>query len=302
MNGKAIPIATCATCGKRSIVGLDPDIRQILFTGGGQALAGNEQAMNVGTHAGFVLRPSDHLRDAFLVVCVSCTRATHLRRSDIEAGGPVCHACREAPKDNWWTRAYAANRNPKPPKKFTCPDCGAVLYGPRDVEAEGYTRSFALSGFVPDPKQGPTRSLETPLQKDAHECCNYIGGECIVRERGPCRVLKGERCGWFERAVRPAGRLSGRVCAGCGGEVSKRHRFCGRCLRSRRRTARRELQHQDRVSHLTRDAPQAAPDATGDAVARPTPQGQGGVAAQQQIVDKGGSGAKNAGAVEREVA
>ena len=248
---------TCERCGRRSIVGLDPDVRQILFTGGAQALVGNEQAMNTGIREGFVLRPSEHLRDTFLVVCVSCLRKTYLRRSDIEAGGLVCHACRKAPQDNWWSKTYGGHRNPRPPQKIVCPDCGAVRYGPLNVDGRAYALSWACAGFVPDPKQGPRVSLETPHLADVKKCCNYVGQGCIVRAHGRCIVLDGGRCGWYEKAVRPGGRLSGRACAACGGEVLKRRRFCDRCRQARRRSAYRESKRRNRVScpQLTAPAP-----------------------------------------------
>ena len=242
MDGK---VTQCKNCGQRSIVGLDPDDRRAM-------LAGGAQSMTAGVRAGL---PSDHVRDAFLVVCASCHKETYLRRADIEAGGMLCHSCRKAPQDNWWAKAYGGSRNPPPPQKIVCPGCGAVHYGPRNVEGGEYALSWTYAGLVPDPKQGPLTSLETPREADAKKCCNYISETCIVREHGRCIVREGTRCGWWEKAVRLGGALSGRVCEGCGGEVPKRRQFCEKCRAARRRTTNREAQRRKRVSCQQSTAP-----------------------------------------------
>jgi len=235
MDGK---VTQCKNCGQRSIVGLDPDDRRAM-------LAGGAQSMTAGVRAGL---PSDHVRDAFLVVCVSCHKETYLRRADIEAGGMLCHSCRKAPRDNWRAKAYGGSRNPPPPQKIVCPDCGVVRYGPLNVDGSAYARSWTCAGLVPDPKQGPSVSLETPHSADIKECCNYISETCIVREHGRCIVREGRRCGWWEKAVRPGGGLSGRTCAGCGGDVPERRRYCDTCRQARRRSAYRESKRRKRVS------------------------------------------------------
>jgi len=121
-------------------------------------------------------------------------------------------------------------------KTLTC-RCGRrVLVG---VEAEA-VRCWACTGFIGDPKGGGGLSLDAPHRRDLADCCNFSAGACIVRERGRCIVLGGGCCGWYERAVRPSGRLSGRVCAACGGEVPKRRRLCDSCRRAAGRRAKRE--------------------------------------------------------------
>ncbi|MGB2938507.1 MAG: hypothetical protein WBD05_09995 [Phycisphaerae bacterium] len=130
-------------------------------------------------------------------------------------------------------------------KQLPCERCGrSVTVG---VEAEA-ARCWACTGFQGDPPQGPVPNLETPRLADVKECANYVGQGCIVREHGRCIVLDGQRCGWWEKAVRPGGRLSGRVCATCGGEVLKHRRFCKKCQMARRRAANREAQRRKRVS------------------------------------------------------
>lgn len=106
---------------------------------------------------------------------------------------------------------------------------------------------WACTGFRGDPPTGAGRMLETPRLADVRRCANFVNTRCIVREHGRCVALAGERCGWFEKAVRPGGRMSGHVCAECGGEVPKRRRFCDRCRQVRRRSAYRESKHRNRV-------------------------------------------------------
>jgi len=129
-------------------------------------------------------------------------------------------------------------------KTLPCERCGRhVLVG---AEAEA-VRCWACTGFQGDPpptldaaRAGTARSLETPHLAEVKECCNCSTGACILRGPGRCIVLEGGRCGWYERAVRPAGRLSGRICAGCGAEVGSRRRLCDSCRRAASRNAKRE--------------------------------------------------------------
>ena len=182
-----------------------------------------------------LLGPCPHLRGASWVVCPGCHRPTVLYDSDVAGGRDQCHAC----------RAETPRRGMKNRKIMACERCGRpVVVG---IEAEA-AHCWACVGFVSDPKQGPRLSLETPRPADIRECCNHVNQACIVREHGRCIALDGERCGWWEKAVRPASRLSGRVCPGCGGEIPTRRRLCDRCRQTRRRTAYRAAKQRGRVS------------------------------------------------------
>ena len=122
-------------------------------------------------------------------------------------------------------------------KTLTCERCGrSVTVG---VEAEA-ARCWACTGFVGDPKGDGGLSLDAPHRRDLAECCNYSAGACIVRAARRCIVLEGGRCGWYERAVRPAERMGGRICAVCGAEVGSRRRLCDSCRRAASRNAKRE--------------------------------------------------------------
>lgn len=103
-------------------------------------------------------------------------------------------------------------------------------------------------------------------------CANYDHhyGGCLFDERG-CRVEKGERCSYFERAVLPTAFDIGcgesvldqyqsrtksvmrvphkevRRCS-CGAILKPRQRFCDRCKRKRRSKAVREYRHRSRKS------------------------------------------------------
>ena len=169
-------------------------------------------------------------------------------------------------------------------KALTC-RCGRhVLVG---AEAEA-VRCWACTGFQGDPPAGTARSLETPHLAEVKECCNCSTGACILRGPGRCIVLEGGRCGWYERAVRPAGRLSGRVCATCGGEVPKHRRFCDRCRQARRRSAYRESKRRNRVSCPQLTAPTPLNCQESEAAQGTFREGRPGVAAPAQSVDMGG--------------
>ncbi|MGB2780068.1 MAG: hypothetical protein WBD63_01155 [Phycisphaerae bacterium] len=168
-------------------------------------------------------------------------------------------------------------------KTLPCERCGRrVLVG---VEAAA-CRCWRCCGFIGDPKPGGGRSLETPRLADVKECANYIGETCIVRAHGRCIVLEGEGCGWFERAVRPGGGLSGRVCAACGGEVPKHRRYCEACRMARRRAANREAQRRNRVSCQQSTAPAPPNCQESEAVSGTFRQGRPRVAARAQNADK----------------
>jgi hypothetical protein len=130
-------------------------------------------------------------------------------------------------------------------KTLPCERCGQSVTVGAEAEA---VRCWRCTGFAGDPKNDGGLSLETPHRRDLADCCNYSAGACIVREGGRCIVLEGGRCGWWEKAVRPGGRESGRVCAACGGDVPKRRRYCDRCRQARRRSAYRESKRRNRVS------------------------------------------------------
>jgi len=139
-------------------------------------------------------------------------------------------------------------------KTIRCQQCGREMV----VGAEAETaRCWSCTGFVGDPPGGGSM-LEVPGPGDVKDCANLVGGKCIVREHKKCIVLNQERCGWFEKAVRPAGKLSGRACSGCGGAVSKGHRYCDDCQSSRRRAASRKAQAKKRAAcqHSVAPAPQ----------------------------------------------
>ena len=172
-------------------------------------------------------------------------------------------------------------------KIMACEKCGRpVTVG---VEAEG-ARCWRCCGFIGDPKGGGEKSLDMPHRRDLAECCNYSAGACIIRERGRCVVLDGQRCGWWEKAVRPGGRESGRVCAACGGDVPKRRRYCERCRKARRRTAYRRARNRIGVSDSTTHPAWTAPEAPESFVARRTPQDRPRVAAPRESVDIGAPG------------
>lgn len=121
-------------------------------------------------------------------------------------------------------------------KTLTC-RCGRrVLVG---VEAEA-VRCWACCGFIGDPPAAAGRSLEAPHRRDLAGCCNYSAGACLTRAGEKCVVLDSKRCGWYERAVRPAERMGGRICAVCGAEVGSRRRLCDSCRRAASRNAKRE--------------------------------------------------------------
>jgi len=185
----------------------------------------------------------------------------------------------------------AANR-----KVLACERCGRpVKVG---VEAEA-ARCWACCGFIGDPPAAAGRSLDAPHRRDLAECCNYSDGTCIVRERGSCIVLDGGRCGWWEKAVRPGGGLSGRVCAACGGEVPKRRRYCEACRRARRRAANRKAQGRKRVSCQQSIAP-TPPNYQESEAARGTfREALPGVAAHAQNADAGEDGPEFSEAVAR---
>jgi len=100
-------------------------------------------------------------------------------------------------------------------------------------------------------------------------CANYDHhyGGCVFAET--CKVLDGERCGWFERAVLPTAadigqrdhvyalyeqttgalidrnktrRKTGdvRPCPDCGSALRPRQRYCDACSKKRKRAASRE--------------------------------------------------------------
>ena len=181
-------------------------------------------------------------------------------------------------------------------KALACERCGRrVLVG---VEAEA-VRCWACTGFIGDPKGDGGRSLDAPHRRDLADCCNYSAGACIVRAAGRCIVLDGKRCGWYEKAVRPAGRLSGRVCAACGGDVPKRRRFCDRCRQARRRSAYRESKRRKRVSCPQLAAPTPLNCQESEALSGTFGEGRPGVAAHAQSVDMGEVGPEFCEAVAR---
>jgi len=171
-------------------------------------------------------------------------------------------------------------------KTLTC-RCGRrVLVG---AEAEA-ARCSICTAFIGDPKAGGGRSPDTPHLGDVKECANFVGQGCIVRERGRCVVLEGGRCGWYEKAVRPGGGLSGRICAGCGGEVPKRRRYCEACRRARRRATFREAQRRKRVPCQQLAAPTPLNCQESEAAQGTFREGRPGVAAHAQSVDMGEDG------------
>ena len=118
-----------------------------------------------------------------------------------------------------------------------CARCGMpVLVGGETVSCH----CWRCTMFVPDPKQGPRPSLEIPQVKEIRECCNYVSGQCVIRGPGPCIVLEGWRCGWWEKAVAPTYKPSGRNCAVCGESVPRRRRLCDSCRRASARNTKRE--------------------------------------------------------------
>lgn len=169
-------------------------------------------------------------------------------------------------------------------KTLTC-RCGRRVTVGDEAEA---ARCWRCTCFVGDPpKASGGRSLDALHRRDLAECCNYSGGACIVRERGRCIVLEGQRCGWFEKAVRPGGGLSGRVCAACGGEVPKRRRYCDRCRQARRRSAYRESKRRNRVSCPQLAAPTPPRSQESEAAQGTFGEGRPGVAAPRESVDMG---------------
>ncbi|HUU93189.1 MAG TPA: cysteine-rich VLP protein [Phycisphaerae bacterium] len=96
------------------------------------------------------------------------------------------------------------------------------------------------------------------------ECANFDRSDyaCLMRKAGPCAVLQGARCEYFEGAVLPAalqkaeykgvpdayadlicgpiGKLvSNRRCAECGTRVKGRRKYCKECASKRTRSNRR---------------------------------------------------------------
>ena len=187
-------------------------------------------------------------------------------------------------------------------KTLTC-RCGRpVIVG---VEAAS-ARCWACTGFIGDPpptldaaRAGTARSLETPHLAEVKECCNFSTGACILRGPGRCIVLDGKRCGWFEKAVRPAGRMGGRICAACGGEVPKRRRYCEACRRARRRATFRAAQRRKRVPCQQLAAPTPLNCQESEAAQGSFGEGRPGVAAHAQSVDRTAPGAEFCEAVAR---
>jgi hypothetical protein len=143
-------------------------------------------------------------------------------------------------------------------KTLPCGRCGRlVIVG---VEAVA-CRCWSCVGLRGDPPAAAGLSLEAPHRRDLAECCNYSAGVCLVRERGPCIIPSGGRCGWHERAVKPVGEPSGRVCAECGAEVRSRRRLCDSCRRAAARRAKREWKRR-KESRVDSFAPQTANAAT----------------------------------------
>ena len=77
-------------------------------------------------------------------------------------------------------------------------------------------------------------------------CCNHVGGQCIARERKPCRETQGKVCNWMEFAVRGAG--AGK-CA-CGAPLTGGRRVCERCKADRRRKRQRAYMQERRYEGL----------------------------------------------------
>jgi hypothetical protein len=167
-------------------------------------------------------------------------------------------------------------------KALACERCGRRILVGDEAEA---ARCWACTGFIGDPKGDGSLSLDAPHRRDLAECCNYQAGACIVRERGRCIVLDGQRCGWWEKAVRPGGRESGRVCAACGGDVPKRRRFCDRCRQAHRRSAYRESKRRNRVSCPQLTAPTPRNCQESEALSGTFGEGRPGVATPAQSVD-----------------
>ena len=99
-------------------------------------------------------------------------------------------------------------------------------------------------------------------------CANYNREYDCCMDDGDCRVLQGERCSYFERAVLPVAKQSGRmvvideyvkisggshisflsgvkrkVCLTCGTPVPGRHKYCEKCKKARNRDYQKQHYH-----------------------------------------------------------
>lgn len=205
-------------------------------------------------------------RDARRVICPSCDRVTVTKRSD-----DLCKSCREAPKDNWWSRVYANIKEPPPPQKITCRKCDRTYFGPRKTPGGEVTAcERCLRCPAPDPPSTGTAEstaactgLKTIVKAN---CVNAVGNTCIMREGVGCIVLLGRRCGYFEKAV--IGRLQpderakvarqyaigetvsalagGRECPDCSGPLPKFKRRCPACAKRHRRESDRRRKREKR--------------------------------------------------------
>lgn len=191
--------------------------------------------------------------------CVTCGRPTYQREGKQHE---QCESCRAAPADNWWARVYGGQRDPPAPRKVRCRICGSETYTGHNVPSEVLACQRCRSGRRPDP---PAKARNLNPHEAAclrafvrARCSNSRDGDlCLCRE-GPCAVLRGLRCEWFERAVATGAQpipddvrraylplhvarvfFSGRRCPVCQEPLPPRKRFCNSCRDRRRRAAKR---------------------------------------------------------------
>lgn len=209
-----------------------------------------------------------HLEGAVWITCKTCGRRTVERGEGLERG--QCKGCREAPRDNRWTKVYANQKDAAPPQLIRCQKCGRSYCGPRSIPG-GTVLKCHRCLKEGQPAKGPTERPDfrpdPKLRTAARECCNLRGDSCLTSE-ARCAVLAAGRCGWFEKAVigglAPALRAAvlvhyapaepfavhgGRVrlCRDCGEPVGKRQRFCDSCGAKRVRASNRKAKERERA-------------------------------------------------------
>ena len=155
--------------------------------------------------------------------------------------------------------------------QMQCSECGTAVQAGEDVIKVTCAICVCKAGAyrAPEENKKPRRIPASVRSLVAKECANHWQGK-HWGERA-CTVLAGQRCGYFERAVLPAGaepavlgyeRMlpnaagkvrralqlhSGRYCE-CGALLPKRRRWCDHCAGAKRRKSKRDAARRRRSS------------------------------------------------------